>query len=436
LHTGKKRIISAYGNHNGNRLDWDNNGVIPSIYFDHTLGFYMHLNVFILSLAQVFANSAPPVVTMVVGIISTDLAPYPFLATLPAAIMMVGIGLNSIPAALIMERIGRKSGFLLSFSLATIAIFIVAYSVWIKSFPLLCTSLFFVGGNMAFVSQFRFAAAESVSPKIVGKAISYVLLGGIFAAFLGPEIAKQAKDLIPDSPYVGSFISLGGLYLAGLIVLSFYRNINRPQQTESDSPRAIFEILKQPGVMLAITAGVVSYAVMVTIMMATPIQMHIKDGYAMGYVTLIIQGHMMGMFVPALFTGGLIQKFGIIKIMFAGVLCLLISIFSNIAGHQIENYAIGLVFLGIGWNFLFISGTTLLTEHYTFSERFKTQAANDFIVYTIMAMGSLSAGALIHYLGWVKLNLVMLPLLIVMIALLTAYTKWRSHGQYPPYKRP
>ena len=383
----------------------------------------MHLNVFILSVALVFANSAPPVVTMVAGIISTDISPYPYLATLPAAIMMIGIGLNSIPAALIMERIGRRLGFLLSFSVATFAIFVVAYSVWINSFLLFCVALFFVGANMAFVSQFRFAAAESVSPNAVGKAISYVLLGGIFAAFLGPEIANQAKDLIPDTPFVGSFICLGGLYLIGLFVLSFYRNITKPQQIESDRPRSIFEILKQPGVILAITSGVVSYAVMVTIMMATPIQMHIKDGYDVRYVTLIIQGHLMGMFVPSLFTGTLIQRFGIIKIMLAGVLCLLVSIFSNISGHHIINYAIGLVLLGVGWNFLFISGTTLLTEHYTFSERFKTQAANDFIIYSIMAIGSLSAGALIHYFGWVKLNLIMLPLLIVMIALLMIYVK-------------
>ncbi len=387
----------------------------------------MHLNVFILSLALVFANSGPPVVTMVAGIISTDLAPFPYLATLPAAIMMVGIGLNSIPAALIMKRIGRKSGFLSAFTIATIAIFVVAYSVWIKSFLLLCISLFFVGANMAFVSQFRFAAAESVSPKVVGKAISYVLLGGIFAAFIGPEVGKQTKDLIPNAPFVGSFIALGGLYLIGILVLTFYRNIKQTHQADSDSPRPIFEILKQPGVILAIVSGVVSYAVMVTIMMATPIQMHIKDGYAMRYVTLIIQGHLLGMFVPSLFTGSLIQRFGVVRIMFAGTFCLLISIFSNIAGHQIANYAIGLVLLGVGWNFLFISGTTLLTEHYTFSERFKTQAANDFIVYSIMAMGSLSAGALIHYFGWVKLNLMMLPLLIVMIILLIVYMKISRH---------
>ncbi len=279
----------------------------------------MHLNVFVLSLALVFANSGPPVVTMVAGIISNDLAPFPYLATLPAAIMMVGIGLNSIPAALIMGRIGRKSGFLSAFSLATIAIFVVAYSVWIKSFVLLCIALFFVGANMAFVSQFRFAAAESVSPKFVGKAISYVLLGGIFAAFIGPEVGKQAKDLIPNAPFVGSFVALGGLYLAGIIVLTFYRNIKKTAQTDSDPSRPIFEILKQPGVVLAVASGVVSYAVMVTIMMATPIQMHIKDGYAMRYVTLIIQGHLLGMFVPSLFRGSLIQRFGIIKMMFAGV---------------------------------------------------------------------------------------------------------------------
>ncbi len=383
----------------------------------------MHLNVFILSLALVFANSGPPVVTMVVGIISTDLAPYPYLATFPAAVMLVGFGLNSVPAALIMKRIGRRSGFLVSFLVATIAVFIVAYAIWIQSFILLCIALFFVGTNLAFVSQFRFAAAESVSPGMVSKAISYVLFGGIFAAFLGPEVAKQAKDLISDAPFVGSFLCLGGLYLSGFFVLLFYRNIQSPLQDESGGIRRLADILKQPGVIVAIAAGAVSYAVMVTIMMATPIQMHINDGYTMHYVKLIIQGHLLGMFVPSLFTGSLIQRFGAIKIMAVGVVCLFLSILFNIAAHQIPNYAVGLILLGVGWNFLFISGTTFLTEHYTFSERFKIQAANDFIIYSIMAMGSLSAGALIHYLGWIRLNLVMLPLLILMTALLIAYIK-------------
>ncbi len=388
----------------------------------------MHLNVFVLALALVFANCAPPVVTMVAGIISTGFAPHPYLATLPAAIMMVGLGVNAIPAALLMGKIGRKKGFLLAFFTATLAIFVVAYSIWVKSFFLFCLSLFFVGGNLAFVSQFRFAAAESVPDKMVGRAISYVLFGGIFAAFLGPEIAKQAKDLISDAPFAGSFVCLGGVYLIGLFVLMFYKNIQKPDQAESDSPRFLGDILAQPGVILAIAAGVVSYAVMVTIMMATPIQMHIIDGYSVYHVTLIIQGHLMGMFVPSLFTGGLILRFGVTKMMAAGLICLFVSIFSNIAGHQILNYAVGLVLLGVGWNFMFISGTTLLTRYYTFSERFKTQAANDFIIYSIMAVGSLSAGALIHTLGWIKLNLIMLPLLIAMTILLTGFRFTRRRG--------
>lgn len=381
----------------------------------------MHLNVFILSLAMVFANSAPPVVTMVAGIISTSLAPHPFLATFPATAMVVGIGLSAVPAALLMERIGRKSGFLTAFFVATIAIFAAAYALRINSFFLFSAALFFIGANMAFVSQFRFAAAESVSSSTVGKAISYVLFGGIFAAFLGPEVAKQAEDLLPGTPFAGSFVCLGGLYLIGLFVLSFYQNTGKPTAAGPDTRRPLADILKQPGAVLSIAAGVVSYAVMVTIMMATPIQMHIMDGYSVRWVTLIIQGHLLGMFVPSLFTGTLIQRFGIVNIMWAGILCLLISIFSNIAGHAIVNYAVGLVLLGVGWNFLFISGTTLLTRHYTFAERFKTQAANDFIIYSIMAVGSLSAGALIHSLGWVTLNLIMLPLLAGMIVLLGVY---------------
>ncbi len=380
----------------------------------------MHGNVLVLALTQIFANSAPPVVTMLGGIIGADLAPSPSLATLPATLMVVGIGLNSIPAALIMKKIGRKSGFLASFAVATLAIFFAAYSIWIKSFPLFCLSLIFVGGNIAFVSQFRFAAAESVSPQNAGKAISFVLLGGIVASYLGPEVGRQAKDSIPGVPFVGSFIGVGVLYVIGFFTLFFYRNIGVQNRLESDKQRPIFQILKQPEIVLAIAAGCVSFAVMVTIMVATPIQMHNRDGFAMRYVTLVIQGHLLGMFVPSLFTGGLIRRFGIVKVMAAGVGCLLVSVFINIAGRQIGNYAVGLLFLGIGWNFLFIGGTTLLTEHYTYAERFKTQAANDFIVYSVMALGSLSAGAAIHFLGWEKLNAMMLPILVGMIGLMVA----------------
>lgn len=381
----------------------------------------MHLNVFILALTHVFARSGPPVVTMVAGIIGTKLAPNPSLATLPAALMMVGLGLNSIPAALLMGKIGRKAGFLIAFSVATVAFFIVAYAVWIESFFLLCLSVIFVGANMAFVSQFRFAAAESVDPKNVSKAISFVLVGGIVAAYLGPEVGKRCLNLIQSAPYVGSFLGVGGLYLIGLFVLSFYKNIDTPNQKDSTEKRPIQIILMQPGVVLAITAGAVSFAVMVTIMVATPIQMHVKDGHSMNYVTLIIQGHLLGMYVPSLMTGHLINRFGVLNMMTSGIVCLIASIFFNIIGHEIWNFAVGLILLGVGWNILFISGTTLLTKNYSFAERFKTQAANDFIVFTILATGSLSAGALLHFMGWEKLNLLMLSLVAVMIIILVNY---------------
>lgn len=392
----------------------------------------MHPNVFILSLTHIFARAAPPVVTMVAGIIGTKLAPNPFLATLPYALMTVGLGFNSISAALLMGKIGRKAGFLIAFCTATFAIFIVAYAVWIESFFLFCLSLVFVGANMAFVSQYRFAAAESVDPKNVSKAISFVLVGGIVAAYLGPEIGKRGMDMIQSAPYVGSFLGLGGLYLIGLFVLSFYKNIDAPKQTDSGAKRPLQAILMQPGVVLAITAGAVSYVVMVIIMVATPIQMHIKDGHSMDYVTLIIQGHLLGMYVPSLFTGHLINRFGVLKMMTSGIVCLVASISFNISGHEIWNFAVGLILLGIGWNFLFVSGTTLLTRNYSFVERFRTQAANDFIVFTILATGSLSAGALLHYLGWEKLNLLMLSLVAVMIIILVHYVIVNSRKKNHP----
>lgn len=381
----------------------------------------MHINVLILALTLIFANTAPPVITMLMGIIGTDLAPNPSLATLPSALMMVGLGLSAIPAALLMDKVGRKAGFMGAFLLATIAIFVIAYGIWLKSFIVICIALMFVGGNLAFVGQFRFAAAESVKKENAGKAISYILLGGVVAAYFGPEIGKRSRDLIETAPYVGSFLSLGVLHIIGLIILAFYRNVETIPSDLIQNKRRIAELLKQPGVILAITSGTVSYAVMVTIMVATPIQMHVKDGYTMPYVAGVIQGHLLGMYVPSFFTGYLINRLGILKIMTAGAICFIASILFNISSHEIEFFVVGLILLGIGWNFLFISGTTLLTKHYNHSERFKAQAANEFIVYTTMATGSLSAGALLHFLGWEKLNLMMISLVVFLFIVMLFY---------------
>ena len=375
----------------------------------------MHPNVWILLCAQAIAMCGPPVIILVGGIIGTQIAPTPTLATLPAAVMIVGIGSMSIPAAYLMSKIGRKAGFLSAFSIAAFAVFVAAFSVYQKNFVLLCFALFIFGGNMAFVSQFRFAAAESVTKDKVGRAVSILLLGGLIAAYLGPEIGKRGKELIADGQYAGSFLLLGCVYCLGLIILSFYNNIEQATARKDDSSRPLSVIVRAPRFLLAVSAAAVAYAVMTTLMTATPIHMHLNSDFSLEHVTLVIQVHMLGMFFPSLFTGYLVERLGLYRLMLLGILFFELAILFHLLGDFYYNYIFGLFFLGVGWNFLFVSGTTLLTKCYRYSERFKAQAINDCIVFGTMACASLSAGALVHKIGWVPLNLVAFPLLILML---------------------
>ncbi len=378
----------------------------------------MHRNVLILMFTQAIATCGPPVVILLTGIIGTEIAPDPSLATLPSALMIVGIGLMSIPAALLMGKIGRKAGFLSAFSVAIGAVFCMALAIWAKNFLFLCTALFVFGGTLSFVSQFRFAAAESVGPEQVGKAVSIILLGGILAAYCGPAIGKSGKDLLANAPYVGSFLFLGGVYCIGFFLLLFYENTSGVEKVDNQIVRPLKRIAVQPKYLLAVSGAAVSYVVMTTIMTATPIQMHLVDGFPLNEVTMIIQIHMMGMYLPSLITGFMISRLGITKLMTLGLFFFSGSVLTHLLGRDLIHYAIGLFFLGIGWNFLFVSGTTLLTRCYTFGERFKAQAINDFIVFGSMAVASLSSGALVHKVGWTNLNLIVVPLLVIMLTAL------------------
>ncbi len=375
----------------------------------------MHRNVLLLMFTQAIATCGPPVVILLTGIIGTEIAPDPSLATLPAALMIVGIGIMSIPAALLMGKIGRRAGFLSAFFVAIGTIFCMALAIWAKNFLFLCMALFVFGGTLSFVSQFRFAAAESVDPEKVGKAVSIILLGGILAAYCGPAIGKSGKYILVDSPYVGSFLFLGAVYCIGFCLLLFYKNISAVEKVGRQSIRPVMRIAVQPKYLLAVSAAAVSYGVMTTIMTATPIQMHLVDGFPLHQVTMIIQLHMMGMYLPSLITGFLLSRLGITKLMILGLVCFSVAVTTHLLGRDLVHYAIGLFFLGIGWNFLFVSGTTLLTRCYTFGERFKAQAINDFIVFGSMAVASLSSGALMHKVGWTNLNLMVAPLLAIML---------------------
>ncbi|MFC1523208.1 MFS transporter [Thermodesulfobacteriota bacterium] len=375
-------------------------------------------NVYLLSFCLALTMAGAPMIVLLGGIIGAELSGDPSLVTMPIAVMLVGSALFSAPAALIMRKFGRRSSFVGAALIAAACALTAAGAIHLKSFLLFCAATFTIGTTSAFVMQYRFAAIESVDADSVGKAVSMVLLGGIAAAFLGPELVKHTRDWLPYGAYTGSFVGLAGFYLLAALVLSFYRNIGPGTASPSSNGRPLWDVVRQPVFITAVAAGAISYGVMSFIMTATPVSMHIMDCHSLQDTAWVIQSHVMAMYLPSLFTGHLITRFGMFRIMIAGLFCMAACVGIALLNREIIHYWGALVLLGVGWNFLFVGGTSLLTKAYRPEERFRVQAVNDFLVFGFQALASLSAGAVIHRWGWDWVNLLSIPLLIFMALLL------------------
>ncbi|MBU0730279.1 MAG: MFS transporter, partial [Proteobacteria bacterium] len=241
----------------------------------------MNRNIFILSMCQALGMSSAPMIVLVGGIIGSDLAPSASLSTLPLAIMVIGGALFSLPAALLMGKVGRRYGFMAGSALALAASLLAIQAIITRNFYLFCLATLGIGGNMAFIQQYRFAAAESVHQNHIGRAISMVLVGGILAAFIGPELAKNSRDWLPFGPYSGSFASLTVIYVINIILLSFLSVTIKENAVLTGTKRPFSQMAFQPLFMTAVLAGLVAYSVMTFIMTATPISMHIIDGFSL-----------------------------------------------------------------------------------------------------------------------------------------------------------
>lgn len=381
-------------------------------------------NIPILSISQALALSPIPAITLVSGIIGVRLAPTPALATLPATLIVVGMAIATIPTAMVMKRIGRRRGFIGSAALAGLGTLLMAYALTQESFGIFCLAAFLMGTNSAAVAQYRFAAVESVSPKDTGKAISFVMIGGIFAGYLGPEVVKRSSQLLGLESYAGSFIILAGFYLVVILLMLFFQE-PVPQAVDlTGAERPLRQIVRQPSFLLAIAASTIGYGVMTLIMTATPINMHVIHGFSLDDTAYVIQSHIIAMFLPSLFTGYLLGRLGVLRMILLGLASLFICVGIGLYSQALIHYWWALVLLGVGWNFLFVGGTALLTQSYWPAERFKAQAANDFTVFGVQAVSSLSAGTLLAVSSWTVLNLVALPFLI---ALAIGFIALRRH---------
>jgi MFS family permease len=374
-------------------------------------------HVWTLTIAQAFAACSTITLVTFGGIVGTHMAPTPALATLPLSMSVVGLAAMSIPAALLMQRIGRRPAFIGSALMAALAALLCAYAILQDEFTLFCFAGLLIGGNMAFVQQYRFAAIEFVNPGDAGRAASTVMIGTLIAAFVGPTLGGAVSNVGGWPQYTASFIVLAGLCLCAAAVLTRLPFTPTPSRAQRSLPsRGILELIADPRYRVAVLAGLSSYAVMSFIMTATPLSMHVHDGFSTGETTAVITGHLFGMYLPSLVTPWFVSKLGIRGMMLTGIainlVCILICAF---VGRHFLHYFSALLLLGVGWNLLFVGATTLLSSTYSDGERFRAQGFNDFMVFGSQALASLSAGVAIETLGWEMLNLVSLPLLIVVL---------------------
>ncbi|HQS80952.1 MAG TPA: MFS transporter [Thiobacillus sp.] len=367
-------------------------------------------NILILALSQALMLSAIVLSMALAAIIGSMLATDKGLATLPVAGMVIGTAVASLPAAMLMRRVGRRPGFMIGALLGIGGSLLCALALHQSDFAAFVIGNFLLGSYQGFANYYRFAAVEAVGPGHAGKAISLVVAGGVVAAFLGPQLGLWGRDWIGGQLFVGSYLAQGVLSLVALVLLSRLR-LPKITAARVGLARPLREILGQPALLVAVFGAAIGYAVMIMAMTATPLAI-LGCGLPGSSVTPVIQWHVVGMFAPSFFTGTLITRYGAPRIMQAGFILQLGHVVLALSGVEFLNFLSALILLGVGWNFAFIGGTTLLTQACLPAERLKVQAVNEFTVFGFTALATLSAGWLYDRFGWATLNLAVVPFLL------------------------
>ena len=369
-------------------------------------------NVAVLAVCQglLFVNNS--VLITVNALAGIALAPNKALATLPVTMYFVGSALTTVPLSFMMKRHGRRAGFTLGAVFAVLGSLICAAAVYAASFWLLCLGVLVLGGYFAAGQYYRFAAADSAPADFRATAISLVLAGGIVGGFVGPETSKRTIDLLAGHLYAAAYFSLVGFALLTVLVL---RWLTIPVLTETErmsAGRPLAEIARQPAFIVALLCAMIAYGVMNLLMTTTPLAM-IACEHPFSDAAFVIQWHIVGMFAPSFVTGTLIRRFGLSTVMLAGVALNVGCVVTALSGVDVMNFWLAMLLLGIGWNFMFIGATALLTESHTPAERAKVQGVNDAAIFVTMIASSLSSGALFTLQGWDAMNRWALPVLAV-----------------------
>jgi len=326
------------------------------------------------------------------------------------------VAATTIPATILMRRIGRRRGFSLASLSSVLAAALAGLALYSESFLLFMLAGAVFGINMAFTQQYRYAAAESVDPEHSPRAISYVLLGAIGGAIVGPELVKYGQFTFPAVQYLGTLVAVAILYLVqAALFLSLGPLRGEGDDATPSQQRPLREIVGQPVFIVAVLGGATAYGIMTFVMTATPLSMHVHDGFSLEDTAQVIRSHVLGMYVPSLISGYLIERFGVVRLMSIGALGLFGACLIGLQGQSFMHYWYALVLLGVGWNFLYVGGTTMVTRTYAISERFRAQAVNEFCVFGTSATASLLAGTIIHLYGWFALVVVPFPLLAIIL---------------------
>lgn len=379
------------------------------------------LPVFLIAVAQGLGMISAPLVIFAGGFLGVLLAPSPALATFPLAAMIVGTAFASMPAAMIMQKIGRRSGFVYATLVAILGSILAFFSIRQGNFWGLSFSISLLGMHMAFVQQFRFAALEWVKPEQAATTASIILLGGLFAAWFGPELAMLGKDLF-NHTFAGAFVLLAVCHSVLLLLLSVIPFVRNEQSVVKIKGRSVIALLSDKGMLAAVVCSAVAYGVMSLIMTATPVSMTQIEHYPLLETKTVIQSHILAMFLPSLFTPFILGFLATFSILLIGIAVFVVAITIALLDQSYWGYWSALVCLGLGWNLMFVGGTTLLAQSYAAHERFKAQAVNEMIVFGGQAIMALSAGWLIFNVGWFGLNLVAIPLLLLALIILA---RWR-----------
>ena len=387
-------------------------------------------NVLVLSACQATLQTSGATMIAVTGLAGYALAADKSLATVPLTCYVIGSAMATIPASFLMNAIGRRAGFQTGAAIGVAGAALCSLAMWYAQFWLLCLGMLVMGVYTAFGKYYRFAAADVASADYKAKAISYTLAGGIVGGIIGPEMAKRTTLIFDTQTYLGPYISLGFVCLTAMLFLAWL-DIPKLTQHERDEPRRpLGRIMAQPVFVVAALASMLSYGIMNLMMTSTPLAMRAHD-HPFNDAAFVLQWHMIGMYGPSFFTGSLINRFGVLTVILTGTALLFACVLAALDGTSLIHFWIALFVLGLGWNFMYVGGSALLTEAHTPAERAKTQAANDFLVFLVMAVSSASSGLLLHKSGWHAVNYGSIPFLVI-AATATLWLMWHRRVARAP----